>query len=293
VLPTGWTLWTSLASPAEELGRTTIFGGVVERIAAIQSITVASPAAEAPGVVAAANASLAVLALAMATLFLTRGPRLTLAPVLVGPVIALAVASLLAPSWLNGIALVGFRLPIVLAVVMIAGTQWRDLTPGLARGLALVVLALLIARGVTFERFAGAYSAKIADLMAVTEGLGPQDRLLPLRAEGREEDTGHWHLQAYATIAHDVFVPTLFQGSHTMRLKPEWRPYSHAAFRAVGLERLDDRVNPQPAFVIGWRNKFTHALLLDAETAAVDARPEFELLARQGRMSLFRVRPTP
>jgi hypothetical protein len=116
---------------------------------------------------------------------------------LTGSVIALALAAAFAPFWLNGVAWVQIRVPVALALVIVAGLRFGPLAPRLAGLLALAVGLVIVGRGIALERHAAAHSADVADLVALGEALPPRARVLAVRAPELRRDSRFSHVQAY------------------------------------------------------------------------------------------------
>lgn len=226
--------------------------------------------------------------------------RLRLAPALMGPVIAVAIATVLAPSWLNGVAWVHVRLPFVLVLIVIAGSRWEGLRPRSAAAIGAIVLALVAARSATFERLSAVHNADMGDLTATLADLPLGARLMPLARDG---DNRVWHVQAYAVVQRQAFVPTLFQGVHSLLVLPEWRNASIAAGRSVPIELamgiLDPdeaptmRLAPQErAFLEDWPEEFDYVLLTGPIDGPAEELPSWlRPVSSSGRYALFEIGP--
>ncbi len=93
----------------------------------------------------------------------------------------------------------------------------------------------------------------------------------------------------------DVFVPTLFQGVHELRVLDRWADHAEPVESAIDLRWV---LQPElaadlarPVFTIDWERKFTHALLLDRTAPELTDDPRLEPVARAGRFTLFRIVP--
>ena len=177
--------------------------------------------------------------------------RLRLAPSLTGPAIAVAVGVALAPSCLNGVAWVHIRLPFVLALILIAGSRWEGLGPRSAIALGTVMLALVAARGATFERLSNLHNVEMQELASVLVDLPQGARLLPLQQDG---DKRIWHVQAYAVVQRQAFDPTLFQGVHNLVVLPEWRSSSIAEGESVPVQLALWAQEENEAWIEHWRS---------------------------------------
>lgn len=241
-------------------------------------------------------AGFALLIACLSRMFFDRGTQLLLDPRMKGPVIALAVAAVLAPLCLNGVLFVHIRVPVVLVVLLIAGTSWRGMPVRQGALLALIFAALIGGRGAAFDRTAAVYEAEIADLAATTETLPAGARVLPLRAAGLQGDRRFFHLQGLLVSMRKAFVPTLFQGVHMLQVRERWADHAEPLQSSIDVRWLFtplSKMESHPNFVEGWERKFTHALLLDrTNTDALDD-PRLMRLTGVGRFTLFEIHPRP
>lgn len=289
VLPVLWLAITLHGAGPSPAGSRTEFGTLLNRLWMFASPLHSPSTGDAPALWFLAMFGLALLALVFSRLFSVRGPQLVLAPQLRGATLALALAMLVAPSWLNGVALVDIRAPVVLSVLLIAGTTWHALAPRHAVLLAAALVLLIGARGVAFERFAARYESDVQDMLTATETLPAGARLLPVRGPGLQFDLRLAHLQGLLVDQRDVFVPTLFQGVHAMRVRPEWISSTHPALFAIDIRIVLDQASARvvPEFARDWERKFTHVLLMDPVEIPDD--PRLERIASTGRFTLFRI----
>lgn len=227
------------------------------------------------------------------------GARLTIAAPMRGPLLAMAALSLLAPSWVNGVAAVDMRFPVVFCLMFVAATRWQDvrLLAGVAIGtVAALILGLRVA---LMDGFTAEYNQRLIPVFQMLGHVPPGARVLPLRAPGQEGEPVFWHAQAYAVPLSHAFVPTLFQGVHALRLRPEWRDRAHPAAHAISSQRLFEAeryartqqaaaARGEGPFWLGWERKFTHLLMLDAGPD-LSEDPRLRLVARSGGAALYKV----
>ena len=291
ILPVFWLVYSLDKPPSPTAGNMITFGGLREHLMMLTSPLFAPNTAEFPALNQLAIAGLLLLAVVFSRQFSKQGPRLILNPLLRGPVIAIGLAAVFAPSWLNGVALVDIRAPALFCVLLIAGTSWQGLCARKATLLTMIFGALILARGVAMERFAAIYETDARNMLNVTETLPPGARLLPLRAPGKQRDTRFYHLQGLLVDQRDVFVPTLFQGVHALKLREEWHTSAHPALAAIDLRFIQDPAYyaMAPGFAQDWEHKFTYALLMDETELPLN--PQLERVSSQGRFTLFRILP--
>ena len=296
VLPVIWLAWGVLTSGPSIQGNWTTWPSWSTIILGIGSITEQTPA---PSV--AFNVSglviLALMAFAFRTMRFSIGPRLVFAPQMRGPILALLLAGLCAPFWLNGVAFVHIRIPFLLVVLTIAATRWEGCSPMAGRLIALTVVSLVSLRAVQVEGITARHDAETRDFLATIATLPEGARLLPLRGPGMEADVRLSHLQAYAVPTRNAYVPTLFQGVHLLELHEEWRDIAHPQWAAIDIRwaldpTRDAGIHAQPQFWRDWTAQFTHAVLFDEVEPAMLARLPLTEIARQGRFTLYAVTGT-
>ena len=290
LLPIIWLLVTLADAPPSPSGSYTSFGPLVLRLRMFASPLMAPNAQDFPVLNLLGALGIALLAVIFIQLLRKRGPQLVLASQLRGAVIALAVVALCAPTWLNGVALVDIRAPVLLVAVLFAGSTWRGLGQRHGAILIAIISVLILARGVAFERFAARYNSDVRDMLAVTAKLPAGSRLLPLRGPGDQGDRRFFHLQGLLVDKRDVFVPTLFQGVHTLKLRQKWASYAHPELFAIDMRLVLDKKFSAiaPIFAQDWVHKFNYALLMDKAPAPND--PRLQAIATRGRFTLFSVR---
>ncbi|SHH85559.1 hypothetical protein [Cognatishimia maritima] len=296
LIPTLWYLYQTMSQPAGALGSRTELGHWWSgRLRALLSIQWENPLHEFPEIFLSALLTLFVLGLCFLAIFRTSGPRLHIVSSMKGPVIALALLSLIAPSWLNGVALIHIRFPFVAMTLLIAGTYCMGLRLHHKAVLTLVLTGLLFLKAAQFEKLWATHNQDINDLKVVLSELPPNSRLLPLRASDQENMQRRlWHAQAYAMIYQDAFIPTFFQGSHAVILKGEWDQYATAALRPKSIEQLlnADAIDPSLpyAYLRDWETKFTHILFLDKMSPPAPLSETVLELGSKGRFTLLGIR---
>ena len=196
---------------------------------------------------------------------------------------------------LNGVASVHIRLPFAVFVMLIAGSRWNGLTRRGVATVGLVVLALVVARSVAFERMAARHEAEMRLLTETLARVPPGARVLPVSQGNLPLQL--WHVASYTVVQRDAFVPDLFQGTHNFEVQPDWRSYSVPFLEgpvplegAIGALRADpDWTTGRWIFLRDWNRKFTHVLLIGPVGAAEDALPPGLLhpVYRAGRFALY------
>ena len=198
---------------------------------------------------------------------------LRLAPSGRGPVAALLLLSLFVPATISGVALIHIRYPFVLVALLLGFTSWTALRPVALVLISVLFVSLSLLQYGAAGNFFRWFNDEMADLEAVMDTLPPGSILLPLvKDEGVTATNNKLHLQAYAVPRAEAFVPTLFQGTHGLRVRPEYRDIASPVWNAV---RASVVLHPQCArsvpefsrtrrpYWLFWEERFTHVLALD------------------------------
>ncbi|MCU0945405.1 MAG: hypothetical protein MUF65_08555, partial [Rubritepida sp.] len=119
---------------------------------------------------------------------------------------------------LFGLGFADFRLPIVIAVVLVAGTTWRGLSPRAALLVAAAFAGITLLRvGVMTQEWERG-NARYAAIMDVMGAMEPGRKMLAVMA--REDATARFqrrppldHAASFAIITRQAFVPSFFAES--------------------------------------------------------------------------------
>ncbi|MGB5869715.1 MAG: hypothetical protein WBH04_05925 [Albidovulum sp.] len=292
LLPLGWLIAVTLTGPENVAGSRTEFGPLLKVVHAFVSPVTELFFLESFSFWALGIFGFALFIVCFLTVFSKKGPRLVLDQRIKGPFIALLVAALLAPAWLNGVALVHIRLPVIVMALFFAGTGWKNISSRQAVILLLFFSTIIGIRAVEFERYAAKHDAEVADLAITLNDMPYGSRLLPLRAPGYESRERLWHIQGYAVPMRQSFVPTLFQGVHGISVKKEWIDHSHPALHAVDARRAFDpaqRADAAGYYWHDWERAFTHVLLIDEVGPDLKIPQFLTKVAQNGRFTLYRI----
>ncbi len=294
LLPVLHTVWQQFGGEPSPQGNLTMMMRLPHFVDAIWSLFAQRTYSENGPITLGANVLIVLFIVIFATLAKKAGVRLIVAPQMKGPLIALTVAAVFCPYWLNGVAYVNLRLPFLVAVLLIASTRWMALDARKAVALAMVMAACIGLRAAQIERYTAHHDAEVRDFLQTVTDLPPGARLLPVRNNNHTSDPRVWHLQAYAVVANKVFIPTLFQGVHALKVRDEWLPISHPQWGAIAFAHLKNPTllldNPlQTMFWRDWTHDFTHLVLFDPMPAQDLADLPLREIARQGRFTLYEI----
>ena len=215
---------------------------------------------------------------------------------------ALAVPHVLASTWGTDL-----RLPLVTVLLVIAALSVR-----IGRVGRTIVMAGFIAM-VAFRSF-DAWSAlrsvdtQFAEMRSVLASLPRGSRLLSVTLDlhntGRERVpiNTQWHLPMVATIERDAFLPLLFTGLTTVRVRQPYRAASTPNGFPILPEQLragavldDDGVERGDGegarlYYFGWPHKFDYVLVYDFGADPGPLPPNLTLRARTRNIALYEIR---
>ena len=220
-------------------------------------------------------------------------------------VLAVVVAALATPHVLASTWGTDLRFPLVAVLLTISALSVRIGRPDLTIAMA-GLFALVAIKSFDTWRALRSVDTQFAETRSVLASLPRGSRLLSvslnLHNTGREwvPVNTRWHMPMVATIEHDAFLPLLFTGMTTVRVRQPYRnsstpngwPISPDQLRAG--EVLDDngpeRGDGEGArlYHFGWPRKFDYVLIYDG----VDPGPlpkEMTLLTRSQDVALYKV----
>ncbi len=276
-------------------GSGTTFGSALLRLQSLLWLT--SGGINAPG---EGGLGIAVIALGLfaGAAWLVIRQKIRISPVIIGPIAALVILSLLAPVQFIGVWFVHARIPIMTLALIIPAIRWRDFNRQHQSVIAVFAALLLIGEGIKIGREASVHEAEFAELIEVTKSLPVGARVLPVN--GSEVDVPRrWHMPSHLIITRQAFVPSLFQGVHMVRLRDEWLANAHPQAKPLKLSVLRD---PETAanmnewrnqigaiYWSGWREKFTHILIITQPPAALESLLPVRLVAQGDIYGLYEI----
>ena len=231
------------------------------------------------------------------TLGLRAGPRLRLEQKMIGPSLSLLVLVLCIPTYLTGVGFVHIRFPFVLIGILIAASTWVELKPRQSATLFSVLIILSAARSISVEYMTREHSNAVRELRSVLAHVPDGARILPVRDHRQSPDRLLWHMQAHAVPAAHAFVPTLFLGSHGLKLDEAYWESALAQGLSIPIEIFLDPPPANPNIPLlssltlleNWEEKFTHVLVLTSfEQTTFDGLP-LQAVSQSGEFTLFRI----
>lgn len=283
-------------------GDTTKYGGLITRFSAIFSLVKIVPFDET--IAGQSRLEIAVLLFLFSIFLLVfrkNGLRLRVAGKMTGPLLAVLLTCILIPAWIDGVAYVHIRFPFVFVALLVAGTRWQNISPSLSVLLAVVVSSLIVGRVWFFNELSTHHNAEVKSLIRVLDKVPPGSRILPLIAK-EDGPKRTLHLEAYAIVERQSFIPTMFQGTHSLVLKPEWEDHAHPWLRAITVEFFVLPLSEQKliveqkswlvlghAYWLGWEKKFTHVLMMNPTSIELEKEFPLTLVQQIDGFSLYKV----
>lgn len=224
--------------------------------------------------------------------------------------LGLAVVAILMPSYLGSIWAADWRLPALLAFMLVAATRLQPRSPIAPRLIAATVIILLLVRVWSVGTHWQALDAHYAEFRSAAQALPRGARLLTVE-NGPDAPRpanyfryAHVHMSALAVIERGAFVPTLFTFSGPIKASAENRllnapsggPLSPAALRQgadpAEAGKLGQMIGSggTPYYWAGWPRHFDYVIWLHYGAGAAGV-PEGRLvpLAEGSFFTLYRV----
>lgn len=195
----------------------------------------------------------------------------------------LLLVAVLAPATLANVAFVHIRYPYLVAVVLIAATQWRI---SLSRQAALASVIIVVFAGYTYDVRKGwlSHDAEVRELLVAAQALPEDAWVFPARSEMSDVVIRHSHSQSYIGLYYPIFVPSLFNGANPLTPKPAVKNFVATQMFPWHVSQLLASVQdytPQgmlpdskPEKWQGWQDRFTHYLVFGDTPVDPSALPE-------------------
>lgn len=294
-IPIAWLAFDILFGPESPAGSYTAFGSLSERLDVLQSAVIGTDLSLPMALTVTASVTLGlfvILAFAMCSDSIFGG--LAIAPQMRGSLLILCIFALIMPTWLNGVAFVHIRFPFVIVALFFSATQWRDISRRNATFIFITVAALLVGRSVALDDYADKHSKQVEDFITLIQDVPSGERLVSVTLEQDASDRQLWHIGAYAVTYRDVFIPTLFQGVHALKVKPEWATYASPAIAALPMSTFfkDWKKGSVPKaleYTQNWNEKYTYLMLMGSPDSTFESMPELDEIAARGLFTLFKI----
>ncbi|MBB6253746.1 hypothetical protein [Nitrospirillum iridis] len=213
--------------------------------------------------------------------------RVSVAPAIRLPVLVLGPLSLLVPPVIQAVAQMHIRLPVMIALVLLAGCRVRLAPRERLPVLGAAALAVLGLFAVVTTEWRGCGRA-VDDLLAAIPDDWRGSRVLPILQadhQGRgvgascHRATAVWHWTGLTVVTHSTLDPLTFI-SMSLQFRPEYA-FSDLVSWPVGTSELPAS---QGKWWDGWRQRFDHVLFLHPDGPAPAPAPGL-VLVHQGPMA--------
>jgi hypothetical protein len=283
----------------------TAFGPLAERLVALISpVHIGIPWIDIP----------ATLFLAFAFVMLRSAKGMGFAAELKLPVLLLAIVTLVMPHYLSGVWGTHFRIPTVIASIIVAGVR---IAPEARRRATLVVcaaVAVFCLRTAVIAHDWSDFERKFAEFRIASAAIEPGSRIFAIEdtedlPPGRIPVYGmqFWNLAALAVIERSAFLPTLFTGHIGIRAAPAVRhldtPVGVPLTRAILRQDIDPKTSRFPLghhfsryvwiYWSGWPAHYDYAVSIRFANTVNPAPEHLQALERGSYFDIYRVVAPP
>ena len=214
------------------------------------------------------------------------------------PIVAIGVVALAMPAYLSGIYLVHLRLPLLLALLIIASCQPRAVPKRTAvLALAAGAAALLLRTTEVTSSMAEA-DRQVAELRAASSAIEIGARVLPAVAEnhgGGLSRKNYWHATAYLTIDRSAFYPLLFS-FYNIGVTAPYLAAASPATSPVQPQELDapiETARPRAAlhniYWRNWRENFDYVVVFDFGDRSLRVPDGLALVRRGDAFAIYKI----
>ncbi len=249
-----------------------------------------------------AHAAVLLAALALVLLFF---PRMRISPAIWPAALALGLAALATPHVLSSTWGTDLRFPLLTTLVLVASVSVRAGARTRAAAMAGMV-ALVCVKSADAWAALHRVDAVFRETRQILAGLPRGSRLLVVslngHGTGREQVpiSTYWHMPLMAVIDRDAFVPTLFTGLTTVRVRPAYRasstpnglPVSPAqlwqGLADRGGAELDDGQGAR-LYHFGWPHAFDYVLVNHYGSNVGPLPNNLRAIAHLPDMDLYRI----
>lgn len=147
---------------------------------------------------------------------------LKMAPIMPAVLLAVGGLAVIMPTKLFGVFEMQIRLPVVFVVLCICATRCDDVPKGVAWATFTLASSLLVAGAVIRIENWRVHDAEVGQIVTAFKKLERGARLLVAWNPSVQILT-HTHDASYAVIERQVFLPNLFTGVTTLRVRPAFR----------------------------------------------------------------------
>ena len=240
--------------------------------------------------------------------------QLTFSKRMTAPAIVLTICSAAAPEFLFDVFGLDFRLPLILAILLVASIAETPKLSGKAMLLGIAcVSALVVVRAVSLDRELVVLDGEMQAYHTVAKDIPRGVRVIVVDASSNvRKPTPNWpvltqHAGMVALMDREVFLPTLFTFMTTVRTRPEMlrsstpsgAPLPHLDTFLDGYgqqDPVDDELNDGLGgriYWLGWEKKFDYVLIEHFGKHPNSLPPTLQPVAASDVVDLFRIVKSP
>ena len=184
------------------------------------------------------------------------------------PVLLMTVAAVAMPQYLSGVWGTHFRIPPLIACVLVAGVRFEGEAQRLARGMACAAIAVFCLRtGVITHEWA-AFDRRFEEFRSASAAIEPGKRILVV--EDKEDippdkvalyGMQFWNMPALAVIERSAFLPYLFTGHVGIHAAAAVQEIDTPTGTPISRHMLEEGIDPTTSlFPLGYPiNSYTKA----------------------------------
>ncbi len=237
------------------------------------------------------------LLILLAWLLITR--RITLSPVLLLPIIALGVISLIMPVRLIGVWLTHIRVPLLVALLLIAALEVHIAEHKLRNVIAIALITFGLLRLEKVDTSISSCDTKRQEFAKALAPLEKGSRLLPVIED--DSVTGdclfsnYWHLPSLAVIEKSAFYPMMFVHLQPLAIRSEFIPLVQKIAEPASPELLHGETNAHgepdwnTTIAANWRNDFDYLIWLHPGTRPKRIPDHVKMIARSEFFTIFKI----
>ncbi len=237
------------------------------------------------------------LLILLAWLLISR--RVTLSPVLLLPIIALLIISLIMPVRLIGIWLTHIRIPLLVALLVIAALEVHIAERKLRNVVAIALIIIGLLRLEKVHTSIATCDAKRQEFASALAPLQNGSRLLTVIE--KDSVTGdclfsnYWHLPSLAVIQKSAFYPMMFVHLQPLAIRPQFSHLVQKISEPASPKLLHGETNArgEPAWnatiATNWRNDFDYLVWLHPGTNPKRIPQHVRKVAGEEFFSIFKI----
>ena len=208
--------------------------------------------------------------------------------------LALSVASLLAPSILFDIRAIHIRLPPILCAVLVGAIDWR-LSDRHWKTVGSIFVVAMLLRSASVTKAWLQHGEEVDQLRAGFAELVPGAMVLAAADETADTGEFHWFSLSYAVVDKQIFTPSLYFDIHMLGVDPAYRRLSRLVALPVEISDLPypggpENMQTQPGVYWNtWWKDFSHLLVYSREPKKLPFERRLKLISKGSFFRLYQI----